>query len=74
MFMPYEIIIIGAMIYFKTKDIEYKAVYNYIKRRQFHIELEANEDEFQFIKVTNKGFKIDKIPPMHPSMIQFLAQ
>ena len=61
------------MLYFNKNDIEYKAVNNYIKRRQFHIELE-NEDEFQFIKVTDNGFHVDKIPPMHPAIVQFLMQ
>lgn len=73
MFIPYEIIILGAMLYFHKNDIEYKAVNNYIKRRQFHIELE-NNDEFQFIKATNSGFHVDNIPPMHPAMVQFLMQ
>lgn len=73
MFIPYEIIILGAMLYFHKKDIEYKAVNNYIKRRQFHIELE-NEDEFQFIKATKNGFHVDKIPPMNPAIMQFLMQ
>ena len=73
MFIPYEIIILGAMLYFHKNDIEYKAVNNYIKRRQFHIELEK-DDEFQFIKATDNGFHVDNIPPMNPAIVQFLSQ
>ena len=74
MFIPHEIAVIGAMINKKTKNISYHDVNAYIKRRQFNIELEEPFDRFDFITATDTGFKIDKIPPMQPSMIQFLAQ
>lgn len=74
MFMPYEIIIIGTMICLHKQDVSNKEVQAYIKRRGFKIELEHNNDSFQFIEKTENGFHINQIPHMNPAMIQFLAQ
>lgn len=74
MFVPHEIIIIGAMLYYKKHDISYTEVNQYIKRRGFKIELDESFNEFTFIKLTKEGFHIDNIPNMNPVMIQFLMQ
>lgn len=73
-FVPHEIIVIGTMIYNKRKDVSYKDVNDYIKRRGFKIELEHDFEDFEFINKTNNGFHIDEIPPMHIALVQFLAQ
>lgn len=73
-FVPHEIIIIGTMLYTKKHDVAYKEVNDYIKRRNFGVELDNNDDNFEFVKRTDNGFHIDEIPPMHPSIIQFLSQ
>ena len=74
MFVPHEITIIGTMIHKHKNNVSYKEVQEYIKRRGFNIELENDFEHFEFINKTDNGFHIDRIPPMHPAMIQFLMQ
>ena len=73
-FVPHEIIIIGTMLYKQKHDVTYKEVSDYIKRRNFDVELEEDFTNFKFIKSTDSGYHIDNIPSMNPVIIQFLAQ
>lgn len=74
MFLPYEIIILGVMLHNKINNVTYKQVNEYIKRRQFNLELDEDFTNFEFVEITDKGFCVDKIPPIHPQMKAFLAQ
>lgn len=73
-FIPHEIIIIGTMLYNQKHDVTYKEVSDYIKRRNFGVELEEDFTNFEFIKSTDNGYHVDNIPHMHPAIVQFLAQ
>ena len=73
-FVPHELIIIGTMLYKQKHDVTYKEVSDYIKRRNFGVELEEDFNTFEFIKVVGGGFHIDQMPPMHPQMLYFLSQ
>lgn len=73
-FVPHEIIIIGTMIHNKKHDVTYKEVNDYVKRRNFGVELEEDFTNFTFIKSTNSGYHVDNMPYIHPTIVQFLAQ
>ena len=73
-FVPHEIIIIGTMLYNQKHDVTYKEVSDYIKRRNFGVELEEDFTNFTFIKPTDSGYHVDNMPYIHPAIVQFLAQ
>lgn len=72
-FIPHEIIIIGTMLYNQKHYVTYKEVSDYIKRRNFGVELEEDFTNFTFIKSTDSGYHVDKMPYIHPAIVQFLA-